>query len=99
MLTTVERRELARCLLVYRLACGCEVAVYQTVGGGVLTVVDDPDDECPDRGHQADFVLADDVSPQVAQATGRPATDVTRRFGSGSMPETLAGTDRAPSGA
>jgi hypothetical protein len=57
MLTTVERLELAQCLLVRRLGCGCEVGLYQTMAGHVLTVVDNPDDDCPDRGHQADFVI------------------------------------------
>lgn len=63
MLTAVERLELVRCLLERRLDCGCAVGLYQTLAGGVLAIVDNPDDDCPDRGHQADFVIAADVAP------------------------------------
>ncbi len=59
MLTAVERLELARCLLVRVLGCGCEVGLYQTMDGRVLAVVENPADDCPDRGHQADFVITD----------------------------------------
>jgi hypothetical protein len=58
MLTTVERLEMAQCLLVRQLPCGCEVGLYQTLSGRLLTVVDNPDDDCADRGHQADVVIA-----------------------------------------
>lgn len=58
MLTTVERLEIVQCLLARRLPCGCVAGLYQTVTGRVLTVVDEPDDACADRGHQADFVIA-----------------------------------------
>ena len=68
MLTTVERLEMAQCLLVRRLPCGCEVGRYQTLSGRVLTVVDNPDDDCADRGHQADFVIAVQDEPSNAAA-------------------------------
>lgn len=61
MLTMVERAQLVHCRLVRRLACGCDVAHYSTAAGRVLTVVESPEDSCPDRGHQADFVIDDAV--------------------------------------
>lgn len=76
MLTTVERIELVECVLVRRLGCGCQVGLYRTMSGRALTIVDTPDDDCPDRGHQADFVIeardmgmrADAMSPSHGEA-------------------------------
>lgn len=74
MLTMVERLELAQRLLVRRLACGCQVGIYRTLTERVLTIVDDPDDDCPDRGHQADFVIAaDDTCVGVMPTHGEAA--------------------------
>jgi hypothetical protein len=75
MLTMVERTQLMHCQLVRRLACGCEVALYTTATGRLLTVVEDAEDSCPNRGHQADFVIGDQVArPTFAKAsTGEAA--------------------------
>ena len=62
MLTMVERTQLVHCQLVRELACGCKVARYSTAGGRALTVVENPEDACPNRGHQADFVIDDAVA-------------------------------------
>ena len=66
MLTAVERLELAQRLLMWRLSCGCEVGLHQTLTGRVLTIVDNPDDDCHNRGHQADFVIAAHDAPGLA---------------------------------
>lgn len=68
MLGMMERLQLARCVLGRRLPCGCDVGLYEKMDGGILTIVDDPADTCPDRSHQADFVIAREPSP----AFGRP---------------------------
>ena len=62
MLTMVERTQLVHCQQVRRLACGCEAGLYTTAARRVLTVVEDPEDSCPNRGHQADFVIGDGVA-------------------------------------
>ena len=69
MLTMVERAQLVHCQRVRRLACGCEVALYTTAARRALTVVEDPEDSCPHRGHQADFVIDDDMASPVFEAT------------------------------
>lgn len=75
MLTMLERTELVHCLLVRQLACGCDVAVYSTASGRGLTVVEHPKDSCPERGHQADFVIDDAVvlTPYATSPTGEAA--------------------------
>ena len=59
MLTAAERVDLAQCLLMRALPCGCRVGLYRTWSSRVLAIVDDPHDDCRDRAHQADFVIAD----------------------------------------
>lgn len=71
MLTMVERSQLVHCQLVRRLACGCDVALYSTAAGRVLTVVESPEDSCRERAHQADFVIGDAV---VTTAFAAPPT-------------------------
>ena len=75
MLTMVERTQLVHCQQVRRLACGCEVALYTTAAGRALTVIENPEDSCSNRGHQADFVISTEVaSPMfVAASTGEAA--------------------------
>ena len=55
----VERLQIVRCIQVVELVCRCRAGVYETIDDIVLTVVDDPHDDCPDRSHQADFVIAE----------------------------------------
>ena len=74
MLTTMERLRLVACVLVRRLPCGCEAGMYQTTTRQLLTIIDDPEDACPDRGHQADFVIAEqDLMAPAAQSQGEAA--------------------------
>jgi hypothetical protein len=75
MLTMVERTLLVHRPLVRRRACGCDVAQYSAAAGRVLTVVENPDDCCPNRGHQADFVIDDAAAstPFVTSPTGEAA--------------------------
>ncbi len=71
MLSAVERVQLLRCEVVRRLVCGCEVGLYRSRTGQVFTIVDDPDDACRNRGHQADFLI-DEPSPVAGPAAGHP---------------------------
>ena len=74
MLTMVERTQLVHRQLVRQLACGCDVGLYSTAAGRVVTVVENPEDSCPDRGHQADFVIDDAVVlASLATSTGEAA--------------------------
>jgi hypothetical protein len=57
MLGPLDRLLVSRCLVGRRLPCGCDVGLYEKTDGEVLTIVDEPDDTCPDRAHQADFVI------------------------------------------
>jgi hypothetical protein len=60
-LGVLERLQIARCVRGARLACGCQVGLYETLEGRVMTVVDSPHDACTDRAHQADFVIAEEL--------------------------------------
>ena len=55
----LERLQIAPCISGVQLTCGCRAGVYETFDQVVLTIVDDPDDNCPERGHQADFVITE----------------------------------------
>lgn len=55
----VERLRISRCLQGVHLACGCRVGLYETADEVVMTIVDDPADDCADRTHQTDFVIAE----------------------------------------
>lgn len=58
MLTTAERAGMAFRLTTRRLSCGCEAGAVTLLDGSELTVIDEPADECRNRSHQADFVVA-----------------------------------------
>ena len=92
MLTLVERTQLVHCQLVRQLACGCNVARYSTAAGRVLTVVENPEDSCPNRGHQADFVIDEMVAlPSLDAPTDRGG----RVMAVGIVRRTIAGSCRA----
>ena len=71
-LGVLERLRIARCLHGVCLACGCRAGIYETTDDVVLTIIDDPDDRCPDRAHQTDFVIAD-VNMRAVTAHGEVA--------------------------
>ena len=58
-LKLVERLQIMRCLDGRELTCGCVVGHYLTRAGRVLTVVDKDADDCRERLHQVDFVIAE----------------------------------------
>jgi hypothetical protein len=61
-LKLLERLQIAECLNGQQLACGCVVGRYLTHAGHVLTVIDVDGDDCPDRAHQADFVIGEAIA-------------------------------------
>ncbi len=78
-LGVVERLGIRRCVTGIALACGCQADVYEMASGSLLAVIDTADDDCRNREHQPDMVIADDSARPSPPPVAPPVCSSTRQ--------------------